>query len=274
MTDQYAVIGNPVAHSRSPFIHARFAEQTGEALEYGRLEANNDNFDATVQAFLADGGCGLNVTVPFKQEAWHLADVRTARADHAAAVNTLIRLADGRLEGDNTDGVGLLRDLTVNHDLVLRGKRILVLGAGGAVRGILLPLVEQLPLELVIANRTVSKAEGLLPLCHGVTRHALSFQDLAAERPFDLIINGTSAGLSGEMPTLPDGLLADGGAVQEMAYGAERSAFQRWAVEQGATTVIDGLGMLVEQAAESFFLWRGVRPQTAPVIAALRADLA
>lgn len=274
MPDQYAVIGNPIAHSRSPFIHARFAEQTGEALEYGRLEATTETFADAVRRFLGGGGRGLNVTVPFKQDAWHLADLRTARADHAGAVNTLIRLEDGRIEGDNTDGVGLLRDLTVNQDLVLRGRRILILGAGGAVRGILLPLVEQLPLELVIANRTVSKAEGLLPLCHGVTRHALSFPDLASERPFDVIINGTSAGLSGDMPPLPDGLLADGGAAQEMAYGGERSAFQHWAARQGAGTVIDGLGMLVEQAAESFFLWRGVRPQTAPVIAALRAELA
>ena len=273
MPDQYAVIGNPIAHSRSPFIHARFAEQIGEALEYGRLEATENTFADTVRGFFEDGGRGLNVTVPFKQDAWRLADLRTARAEHAGAVNTLIRHEDGRLEGDNTDGVGLLRDLTVNHDLILRGHRILILGAGGAVRGILMPLVEQVPLELVIANRTVSKAEGLLPLCHGVTRHALSFPDLAAEHPFDLIINGTSAGLDGGMPPLPDGLLADGGAVQEMAYGAERSAFQHWAAEQGATTIIDGLGMLVEQAAESFFLWRGVRPRTAPVITALRAEL-
>lgn len=273
MPDHYAVVGNPVAHSQSPRIHALFAEQTGEDIRYDRLEAPLEGFADQVRTFLDQGGHGLNVTVPFKQEAWQLADFRTPRAEHAGAVNTLIRHADGRLEGDNTDGVGLVRDLINNHDVVIRGRRVLILGAGGAVRGILLPLVEQAPLELVIANRTLSRAEGLLPLCHGVTRDALAFDDLAAEHPFDLVINGTSAGLDGGMPPLPDGLLAADAAVQEMAYGADGSAFRDWARDQGASRTIDGLGMLVEQAAESFFLWRGVRPRTAPVIEELRADL-
>lgn len=274
MPDLYTVFGNPVDHSQSPWIHARFAEQTGQEIRYEREEVPLDGFTAALANFRRRGGRGLNVTVPFKQEAWHAVDRRSPRAEHAGAVNTISLREDGSSDGDNTDGVGLVRDLCRNHRIRIGGQRVLILGAGGAVRGILWPLVEEAPLELVIANRTLARAEGLLPLCHGVRRRAVGYEDLAKEPPFHLIINGTSAGLHGSMPALPDGLLAENGTVQEMAYGKGATVFTEWARRQGAATVVDGLGMLVEQAAESFSIWRGVRPDTAPVIAALRQRLA
>lgn len=268
--DRYAVMGNPIAHSKSPEIHRQFAAQTGQCLSYEALLVEPDGFAEAVARFQAEGGKGLNVTVPFKQEAWALIEDRTARAEQAGAVNTIIFQDDGHRRADNTDGVGLVRDLTENHGIVLRQKRLLVLGAGGAVRGVLAPILACEPAALVIANRTASKAQALagqFASLGPVT--GCGFEALVGES-FDLIINGTAASLKGEVPPLPDDLLAPGGSCYDMMYSADATAFQCWAREHGASQAIDGLGMLVEQAAEAFYLWRGVRPETAPVIARLR----
>ena len=270
MPDRYAVIGNPIAHSKSPLIHAAFARQTGQDLEYGRILGDPDDFAGDVRRFIAAGGQGLNVTVPFKEQAWALADERSPRAELAGAVNTLIRLADGRLRGDNTDGVGLVRDLTDNHGFDLRGSRVLLLGAGGAARGVLLPLLEADPARLVIANRTAAKALDLARL--GAPFGPVEGTGLAAlagER-FDLIINATSAGLADGVPDIPDDCLAEGGWTYDMLYGDQPTPFCRWGRAHGAARTLDGLGMLIEQAAESFWLWRGARPVTAAVIEELR----
>jgi shikimate dehydrogenase len=270
MTDRYAVIGNPIEHSKSPLIHQAFAAQTGEALTYERLLGRLDAFETDVRTFFAAGGRGLNVTVPFKEQAWALVDERSPRAESAGAVNTLIPLADGRLRGDNTDGAGLVRDLSLNHGGLLAGCRILLLGAGGAAKGVVRPLLECGPEQLVIANRTAAKARRLAaelqtlgPVQGG------GFDELEGQQ-FDLIINGTAAGLQGEVPPLPDGILAGGGWTYDMMYASEPTAFVRWGRRQRAVKALDGLGMLVEQAAEAYFLWRGVRPETAPVIDLLR----
>jgi shikimate dehydrogenase len=273
MADRYAVIGNPIAHSKSPRIHAAFARQTGQDLTYGRILGHPDGFADEVRRFFADGGRGLNVTVPFKEQAWALVDERSPRAQTAGAVNTLIPLRDGRLRGDNTDGVGLVRDLVVNHGFRFTGRRILLLGAGGASRGVLRPLLETGLKELVIANRTASKALDLAESAAAlgpVRGSGLADLGAIAYGGFDLIINGTSAGLAGEVPALPEACLAPDGWIYDMLYGDQPTAFCRWGVTQGAARVLDGLGMLVEQAAESFWLWRGLRPETAPVIAMLR----
>ncbi|MTW22394.1 shikimate dehydrogenase [Allochromatium palmeri] len=270
MRAQYAVIGHPIAHSKSPAIHAAFARQTGQDLEYGRLLGALDDFAGDVRRFLDAGGLGLNVTVPFKEHAWALTDERNARAELAGAVNTLIRLADGRLRGDNTDGVGLVRDLTDNHGFDFTDARVLMLGAGGAARGVLQPLLETGLARLVIANRTTSKALELARLGAALGPvEGRGLDGLAGER-FDLIINATSAGLADAVPAIPDDCLADGGWTYDMLYGDRPTPFCRWGTEHGAVRVLDGLGMLVEQAAESFRLWRGVRPATAPVIESLR----
>jgi shikimate dehydrogenase len=273
MADRYAVIGNPIAHSKSPRIHAAFARQTGQDLTYGRILGHPDGFADEVRRFFADGGRGLNVTVPFKEQAWALVDERSPRAETAGAVNTLIPLHDERLRGDNTDGVGLVRDLGVNHGFRFTGRRVLLLGAGGASRGVLRPLLETGLGELVIANRTASKALDLAEsaVALGPARGSgLADLGAIANGGFDLIVNGTSAGLAGEIPALPEGCLAPDGWMYDMLYGDQPTAFCRWGVTQGAARVLDGLGMLVEQAAESFWLWRGLRPETAPVIAMLR----
>jgi shikimate dehydrogenase len=273
MTDRYAVMGNPIGHSKSPYIHARFAAQTGQDLGYEAILVELGGFPAAASQFGSSGGRGLNVTVPFKQEAWALATRRSERAERAGAVNTLRFEADGGLYGDNTDGVGLVRDLKDNHGVALAGRRVLLLGAGGAVRGVLAPLLTERPALLVIANRTVDKAEQLAATFADLGPvHGCGFADLAGER-FDVVINGTAASLHGEMPPLPAGILAPGAVCYDMMYGKEPTPFLRWAAEAGADSVLDGLGMLVEQAAESFWLWRGVRPATAPVIAALRAAM-
>ncbi len=268
--DKYAVIGNPIEHSRSPEIHAAFASQTGEAIEYGRILGNRENFTGDVRRFLAEGGLGLNVTVPFKEQAWRLADELSPGAHTAGAVNTLIRLEDNRLRGDNTDGAGLVRDLTVNQGFRIEGKRILMLGAGGAVRGVMRPLLEQRPRRIIIANRTAAKAYSLAQGLAGFGPVAGCGFDELAGMQFDLIVNGTAAGLSGEVPAIPDDVLAKGGWCYDMVYAREATPFQRWGREHQAARALDGLGMLVEQAAESFHLWRGVLPETAPVIAMLR----
>jgi shikimate dehydrogenase len=267
---RYAVIGNPIDHSKSPLIHRAFAGETGQDLEYGRILGGLECFESEVRDFFRGGGRGLNVTVPFKERAWALADSRGPAAEIAGAVNTLSPGDDGRIRGDNTDGVGLIRDLRDNHGFAFGGRRILVLGAGGAVRGVLGPLLVSGIRELVIANRTTSRARALAEAPGPVAVRGIGLDDLAAEAPFDLIINGTSAGLSGATPDLPAGCLAADGWAYDMLYGDAPTPFCRWAQGQGAARALDGLGMLVEQAAESFWLWRGVRPSTAPVIEMLR----
>ena len=273
--DRYAVIGNPIAHSKSPQIHAAFARQTGQELSYEALLAPVDGFAQTVADFRAQGGRGLNVTVPFKLEAFALAERHTPRAQAAGAVNTLAFDADGVL-GDNTDGAGLVRDLTANLDFALAGRRILLLGAGGATRGALLPLLDSRPAHLTIANRTVGKAEALAALfaAHAgdSVLDACGFDALAGRR-FDLVINATAASLAGELPPLPPGLYAEGALAYDMMYGRDPTRFMRAALADGAARAEDGLGMLVEQAAESFALWRGVRPDSGPVLAALRRQI-
>jgi shikimate dehydrogenase len=269
--DRYAVIGNPIAHSKSPQIHTAFARQTGEALEYDRILAQAERFSQTVEDFFAAGGRGLNVTVPFKEAAWRLADECSPRAELAQAVNTLIPLSDGRLRGDNTDGAGLVRDLAKNQGFDFVGRRVLLLGAGGAARGVLRPLLDTGLAELTIANRTADKARELAAATgQAAVVRGCGLPDLAGGS-FDLIVNATSAGLTGEVAPIPDTCLARHGWVYDMVYGDSPTPFCRWGLERGAARALDGLGMLVEQAAESFRLWRGVRPDTAPVIAKLRA---
>ena len=272
MTDQYAVIGNPVEHSLSPAIHAEFARATGQDISYGRLLAPLDGFRAVVLKYRDGGGMGLNVTLPFKQEAWRLADTHSPDAHAAGAVNTLT-FEGGRIAGRNTDGTGLTRDLMDNQGCSIRGKRLLLMGAGGAVFGVMEPLLHELPEEVVVANRTLDNAGALVAhfdklqkfAAHGVI--ARPYGALAGLR-FDIVINATSAGLADVMPPLPRDIFAPGALAYEMVYGRQ-TLFMRFATECGARAV-DGLGMLVEQAAESFFIWRGMRPATAPVIRALR----
>jgi len=271
MTELYAVFGHPIAHSQSPRIHAAFARQTGQEMAYDAILAPLDGFADSVARFIAAGGRGANVTVPFKEDAFKLAGRLSPRAQRAGAVNTLCFDADGIL-GDNTDGAGLLADLTRNLHCTLAGKRILLLGAGGAARGVIEPLLEQQPAALVIANRTVGRAQELAELFGHAMNHrgvtACGFE--AAEPPFDLVINATAASLAGELPPLSPRVFTPDTLAYDMMYGRD-TPFLAFAREHGAATA-DGLGMLVEQAAEAFYLWRGVRPDTAPVIAALRQD--
>lgn len=272
--DRYAVLGNPVAHSLSPQIHAAFAQQTGQNMVYARVMAPLDGFAATLRAFIDSGACGVNVTVPFKLQAHALAVTLTERARAAGAVNTLRFDTDG-LFGDNTDGIGLMRDLADHAGIALLGQRVLLLGAGGAARGALLALLAQQPGQVVVANRSAPKADELVkqfaPLSTAPDAlTASSFE--ALDGTFDLIINATAASLSDAIPSLPDRLLTSRTLAYDMMYGAAPTPFLRWAGQHGAATR-DGLGMLVEQAAEAFFLWRGVRPATAPVLTALRSML-
>ncbi|MHB9020757.1 MAG: shikimate dehydrogenase [Halothiobacillus sp.] len=270
---KYGVIGNPVGHSRSPLIHRAFAEQTGIALEYTAILAPLDGFVSAVSQFRIAGGRGLNVTVPFKAEAFALCQKRSERAQRAGAVNTLIFPADirGDVFGDNTDGVGLLRDLAFHH-IPLQGKKILLLGAGGASRGVLAPLLAEHPLRLLIANRREKTAAALIAdfidLAHNTQLQACALNDIPAE-PFDLIINATSASLSDERLPLPDSLITTNTVVYDMAYGNQPTVFMQWGQALGARAM-DGLGMLIEQAAESFYLWHGVRPETQAVRPILR----
>jgi shikimate dehydrogenase len=269
--DHYVVIGNPIEHSKSPAIHTQFALQTQQALRYERLLVALDGFDAAIKNLVASGVRGANVTLPFKLDAYHIATDLTPRARAAGAVNTL-KFENNKIIGDNTDGVGLVRDIVVNAGISLQSRRILLLGAGGAARGVILPLLSELPAELVIANRTVQKAQDLLTQFHGhsVALSASSFDDLSGE--FDVVINATSASLSDGLPNISSSLFNEKSFIYDMMYGAKPTHFMQWAAEKKAT-VRDGLGMLVEQAAESFELWRGVRPDTAPVYALLRSQL-
>jgi len=268
--DCYAVMGNPIAHSLSPRIHHLFARQTGQSLSYDALLVEADGFAQAVAAFLIAGGKGLNVTVPFKQEAYEIADELSPRARRAAAVNTLLIRDDGTLFGDNTDGAGLLRDLTRNLGLTLGGKQILLLGAGGAARGALAPLLEQNPSRLLIANRTAERAAQLADSFSDLGEvEGCGFESLSGSS-FDIVIHATAAGLQGQVPDLPDDVIGPQSCCYDMMYGSEPTAFMRYARQRGARHVFDGLGMLVEQAAESFLIWRGVLPNTGPVIEALR----
>ena len=298
MTDKYAVIGNPITHSKSPEIHRMFAQQTGQDISYEKIEAPLDGFAATVERLRAEGYKGCNVTVPFKEHAYQLGAVgitisRSEDVDNAKAANTL-KFSDGKIEVDNTDGVGLVRDLEQNLGVDLTGKRLLLMGAGGAARGVLLPLrrvLRRADANITIANRTVDRARHL---ARGTNVSICSYGELA-DKSFDIVINATSTGLTDEMPPLPHrkqiplnppftkgedkippfakgglgGIFAPGALAYEMVYGRE-TPFMRFAREQGAAIVSDGLGMLVEQAAEAFYIWRGVRPDTAPVLAKLR----
>jgi shikimate dehydrogenase len=270
--DAYAVMGNPITHSRSPQIHSAFAKQTGQHMVYTAIQVDPGGFEQAVGNFFANDGKGLNITVPFKQEAWQLAEERGQEAERAGAVNTLF-MRDGKLVGHNTDGVGLARDLLVNHDIIIANKRVLLVGAGGAARGVLQPLLNEKPLTLVIANRTPGRAHDLAEAFSREGEvHGSSFDELSGQS-FDLIINATAASLHGEVPPLPVNICAEGCVVYDMMYSAEATPFVHWGQQQGATQSLDGLGMLVEQAAESFFLWRGVRPETAPVIELIRNAL-
>ncbi|WP_018230764.1 shikimate dehydrogenase [Methyloversatilis universalis] len=277
MTDRYAVIGHPIAHSKSPAIHAAFAAQTAQDLSYEALLAPLDGFAAAVAQFRAQGGRGMNITVPFKEEAFRMANRLTERAKLAQAVNTL-SFEDGEIKGDNTDGVGLVRDLE-QLGCQLAGARVLLLGAGGAVRGVVAPLLQTGVSRLFIANRTVERAEKLIGdfadfFAYEMpdTLAAGGWQE-AADAPYDVVINATSASLSDEAPPLPAGLYAQGSLAYDMVYGRGLTAYLKQARDQGAARLADGLGMLVEQAAEAFALWRGVRPDTAAVRDTLRAAL-
>lgn len=274
MTDRYAVIGNPVAHSKSPHIHAMFAKQTKQDMTYEKLLAPLDGFVDTVETFISQGGRGANVTLPFKLEAYDLANEVSARARHARAANTL-SFTEKQIHADNTDGVGLLRDITVNLGFDPAGKRVLLMGAGGAARGVLLPLLQAQPAILIIANRTVEKALGLAqsnqhqPDAAHTVVSGHSYADLSGQH-FDLVINATSSSMSDSLPPLPGGVFAAGSLAYDIMYGKGLTTFLAFAEEQNAHRLADGLGMLVEQAAASFYIWRGVRPDTRPVIAALR----
>lgn len=268
--DLYAVFGHPVGHSLSPRIHRLFAEETAQQMEYERREPPMDGFAEALAAFREEGGAGANVTVPFKETAWDLAEQRSERAERAGAVNTLI--CGESLYGDNTDGEGLINDLRNNLGVGLAGKRLLIIGAGGAARGVLAPLLAEQPANLVIANRTAERAQVLAAAFDDIGGvEGIGLDELDGER-FEVVINATSSGLDGEVPTLPESIVADGATAYDMVYGAEPTPFLRWASANGAFRTRDGLGMLVEQAAGAFELWRHIRPSTEPVIETLRHD--
>lgn len=267
--DRYAVMGNPVAHSQSPAIHKLFAEQTDQLVQYDAIRVDDDAFVQAVAAFRQQGGRGLNITVPFKQQAWELSSKRSARAELAGAVNTL-SFEGSDIIGDNTDGAGLARDLQRLSGSTLEGKDILILGAGGAVRGVLLPLLDQHPRRIVIANRTVDKAQQLATLFSSSGNIHGCGLDQVPDSAFDLIINGTAASLQGDVPAITTAVIDQQTRVYDMMYAAQATPFMKWAEQAGATQCFDGLGMLVEQAAESFYIWRKVRPDTLPVINIIR----
>ncbi|MFH0934647.1 MAG: shikimate dehydrogenase [Pseudomonadota bacterium] len=267
MTDKYAVLGNPISHSKSPLIHTLFAEQTGQDMSYEAIEVPLDGFAATVRRLRDEGYKGCNVTVPFKFEAYELCDELAPRAQDAKAVNTLL-FRDGRVLGTNTDGSGLLNDIQNNLGFKLMWKDVLLLGAGGAAAGVLWPLFNA-GVGIDIANRTLDKAQALAEeFKEAGTVRARSYADLAG-RQYDLVINATSSGLKDELPPLPQGLFKPGALAYDMMYGRE-TPFMAFARRQGASHISDGLGMLVEQAAEAFFIWRNVRPDTGPVLEKLR----
>ncbi len=269
MTDLYAVIGNPIAHSKSPIIHQAFAKQLKQDIDYSARLIELDNLAAGIQQLQAEGFKGINVTVPFKEQVWQLIEHKSIRANLAGAVNTVVFHPDGQRYGDNTDGIGLCRDLIDNNQITLSQRRILLLGAGGAAKGVVQPLLDHQPTELVIANRTVSKAEELAKtFAEYGTVNASSFEDIKGE--YDLIINATSASLHGEVPPIASSVLSVNSSCYDMMYGTSDTAFIQWAKARGVTKTMDGLGMLVEQAAEAFRIWRGIKPQTQSIIKQLR----
>ena len=272
--DRYAVFGNPIKQSKSPAIHAMFAQQSAQQMLYRAVRVELDGFASAADSFFADGGAGLNVTVPFKREAFAFAHRLSARAARAGAVNILTRTRDGVIAGDNTDGVGLVRDLMANLGWAVQGLRVLLIGAGGAARGVLEPLLSERPQEMLIVNRTGARAAQLALEFADLGPLEGGAYDLLGSRQFDLVINATSAGLSGTMPELPGSLLTERSCCYDMVYGAEPTPFMRWSAHHAAWAVADGLGMLVEQAAESFYIWRSVRPETGPVIHQLREAMA
>lgn len=269
MTDHYAVIGNPISHSKSPFIHTEFAQQTKQDMDYIAREMPLDDLDSGLKQLQKEGFKGINITVPFKEMAWQLVTNKSEHAQRAGAINTLVFNDDGSYFGDNTDGIGLCRDLSDNNQVELTGKRILLLGAGGAARGVVEPLLSYSPQQLVIANRTASKAHDLARLFSefGDVK-GLGFDEITDR--FDVVINATSASLHGEVPPLPDTLLNDGACCYDMMYSNTDTAFITWAKQHGAAKTIDGLGMLVEQAAEAFRIWRGIKPETRHLIEVFR----
>lgn len=272
--DRYAVFGDPIKQSKSPWIHARFAEQSQQALEYSAQLVKLEDFERSVTEFFDNGGKGLNITAPLKERAWAVAARHSEAARKAGAVNTLYRDTHGALTGENTDGTGLLRDLKQNHGAVLADKRILLLGAGGAVKGVLANLIAESPSAIFIANRTVEKAEALAAAAQSKVKiHAVHFDDIPSEA-FDIIINGTSSGLQGGLPKVNSAAVSANTLCYDMIYGVGDTRFQAWAKSLRAAQAHDGLGMLVEQAAESFRIWRGYSPQTEPVIRQLRQLLA
>lgn len=264
--DRYAVVGNPVAHSLSPQIHRLFAEQTQQSMSYEAIELAVDEFPAQIRQLQQQGLKGANVTVPFKQQAWEICQQRSTGAELAGAVNTLVFGPDGEISGDNTDGVGLVRDLINNHQARIEQSKILILGAGGAARGVLAPLFEHQPEGITIANRTLVKAEKLALDFSSIGKiHSSGYDDLGAEK-FDLIINATAAGLSDQVPPIPEQVLDSDSICYDMMYNLNGlTAFVEWAQSKGITKSFDGLGMLVEQAAESFYIWRGLKVNTAKV---------
>ena len=270
--DDYAVMGNPISHSKSPSIHSLFAKQTQQAILYTAIHVDTEGFKQAVGNFAAAGGKGLNITVPFKEEAWALVSDRSERAERAGAVNT-IKIEDDKLFGDNTDGVGLVNDLTVNHNIELKNKKILLMGAGGAARGVLIPLLQQNPSSLFIANRSPDRAKDLALDFSDAGNVEGGGYDAIVDLKFDIVINATAASLHGELPPLPDALLNDNACCYDMMYSAKPTPFMLWATEHNAKNVLDGLGMLVEQAAESFFIWRNVKPETKNVIEKLRTEI-
>lgn len=276
MSDEsrFAVFGNPIKHSRSPFIHAAFAAQCNVALSYRAVRVEPGDLARAVKAFFDGGGAGLNVTVPFKEEAAALVALPTSRAARAGAVNTLWRDADGELHGDNTDGIGLVRDMVANLGWTVQEREVLIIGAGGAARGILEPLLRERPSRIHIANRTVERAQTLADEFGGLGRVTAGSYEALVDQQFDLLINASSAGLQGQAPPLPSTVLRERSCCYDLLYGAEPTAFMRWAAHGAAWAVSDGLGMLVEQAAEAFYVWHRRRPETRPVIHELRGVLA
>ena len=268
--DKFAVFGNPIKQSKSPIIHTLFAQQYAQHIEYRAVRVELDDFVQATNRFFEGGGAGLNITVPFKHEAFALAHRNSERSLRAGAVNVLTLADDGLIDGDNTDGIGLIRDLIANLGWTVQGLRVLLVGAGGAARGVLEPLLRERPRELLVVNRTAARAAELAVEFAGVGPLEGGAFDLIGTRQFDLIINATSAGLSGEVPELPSSMLTERSCCYDMVYGAEPTPFLRWSADHAAGAVSDGLGMLVEQAAEAFYIWRQLRPETRSVIDQLR----
>ncbi len=271
-TDIYGVMGNPITHSKSPKIHGLFAKQTNQRLEYSAIHVDSGGFRQAIGNFQASGGKGLNVTVPFKQEAFDITDECSERANRAGAVNTL-KFEGSKIIGDNTDGVGLVNDLQHNLKIEIKNKTILVMGAGGATRGVIHPLLTEQPTSLFIVNRTVDKAKDLADLFSESGNISAGSYNALENKTFDIIINATAASLHGELAPLPDGILAPNALCYDMMYAKEPTLFMNWATQNNAAVISDGLGMLVEQAAESFSIWRGVRPDSNIVIEKLRQEL-